>query len=87
MAKRLDSTRLEGETGHPQAIDFVLPQGSPIYPNLFMLYIFPLFHVERLKKAFGYADDVAILETYPQFELKSITIQGAINTALAWRGK
>ena len=82
--KRTVLIRLDGETGPPQAITCGLPQGSPISPILFMLYISPLFHLKDLKKAFGYADDVAILETSPSLELNSIRIKEAINAALAW---
>lgn len=39
--------------------------------------------MEDLKKAFGYADDVAILEVFLSLEMNSSQIQKAINTALA----
>ena len=81
---RTVSIRLDGETGPPQAINCGLPQGSPISPILFMLYISPLFRLEGLKKVFGYADDVSILEVSPSLEINSTRIQKALNTALAW---
>ncbi|KAI0990932.1 hypothetical protein K3495_g17255, partial [Podosphaera aphanis] len=57
--------RLDGEVGAPRAINCELPQGSPISPILFMLYTSPLYKLEGLRNAFGYADDVAIMESSP----------------------
>ena len=44
--------RIDGEIGEPISISCGLPQGSPISPILFMLYISPLFRLESLKKVF-----------------------------------
>ncbi|KHJ35590.1 hypothetical protein EV44_g0278 [Erysiphe necator] len=60
--ERTISIRLDGKTGPTREISCGLSQGSPISPILFMLFISPLFKLKGLKKAFGYADDVAILE-------------------------
>ncbi|KAI0998011.1 hypothetical protein K3495_g10178 [Podosphaera aphanis] len=59
--------RLDSEEGTPRDINYDLPQGSPILPILFMLYI-SLFSLNNLRKGLGYADDVAILETSPSLD-------------------
>lgn len=78
------AVRIDGETGPIGSIHCGLPQGSPISPILFMLYISPLFRLKGLNKTFGYADDVALLQTSPTLEENSIKIQIAINNVLAW---
>jgi hypothetical protein len=45
-----------------------LPQGSPVSPILFMLYIAPLFHLGKPRNRFGYADDVALLAVSPSLQ-------------------
>jgi hypothetical protein len=54
--------RLDGDIGPETQIDCGLPQGSPVSPILFMLYISPLFSLDDPSKNFGYADDIAKLE-------------------------
>lgn len=49
-----------------------------------MLYISPLFKLDKLEKSFEYADDVAILEISPTLETNSERIGKTINQALAW---
>lgn len=76
--------RLDGEAGAPRAINCGLPQGSPISPILFMLYTSLLYKLEGLRNAFGYADDVAIMESSPSLEENSPKIRSAVNQALSW---
>ena len=54
--------RIDGEMGPLQKVTCGLPQGSPVSPILFMLYIEPLFRLKNLTNAFGYVEDVAILD-------------------------
>ncbi|KAI0999011.1 hypothetical protein K3495_g9182 [Podosphaera aphanis] len=49
-----------------------------------MLYIAPLFKLDGLKKAFGYADDVAVLEISPSLQGNATKLENSINQALAW---
>ena len=53
--------RLDGETGPYQKITCGLPKGSPVSPILFMLYISPLFKLDRATCKLRYPDDMAIL--------------------------
>lgn len=49
-----------------------------------MLYTSPLYKLEGLKKAFGYADDVAIPVISHSLEENSQKIGSLINQALSW---
>jgi hypothetical protein len=60
--------RLDGSTGPVTDVVCGLPQGSPISPILFMLYIAPLFWLGSPYTRFGYADDVALLRTSTDLE-------------------
>ena len=75
---------IDGEIGEPISISCGLPQGSPISPILFMLYISPLFKLESLKKSFGYADDFAILMLSPTLNENVEKLRTAVNQALSW---
>ena len=61
VTNRTAQIHLDGEIGPYQKITCGLPQGSPVSPILFMLYISPLFKLDRATSKFGYADDMAIL--------------------------
>ncbi|KAI0997973.1 hypothetical protein K3495_g10217 [Podosphaera aphanis] len=76
--------RLDGQTGKSIVTDRGLPQGSPVSPIPFMLYIAPLFKLDGLKKAFGCADNVAVLEVSPSLQENATKLENAINQALAW---
>ncbi|KAI1001738.1 hypothetical protein K3495_g6468 [Podosphaera aphanis] len=76
--------KLDGETGPPQQVDCGLPQGSPVSPILFMLYISPLFRLGNIHRRFGYADDVAILETRNSLQENCTSLTEALKEALAW---
>ncbi|CCU81551.1 endonuclease/reverse transcriptase [Blumeria hordei DH14] len=70
--------RLDGELGPLQSINCGLPQGSPASPILFMLYISPLFKLGNVSRRFGYADDVAILETQKSLHDNCISLKMAL---------
>jgi hypothetical protein len=61
MTGRSVQIRLDGEVGPIIDILCGLPQGSPISPILFMLYLAPLFRLRRSKTRFRYADDAVFL--------------------------
>lgn len=76
--------RLDGEVGHPRKIDCGLPQGSPVSPILFMLYISPLFSLDKLVGGFGYADDVASCKISPSLQENSLALTATLTQALEW---
>ncbi|APA06564.1 hypothetical protein sscle_02g013340 [Sclerotinia sclerotiorum 1980 UF-70] len=76
--------RLDGEIGPKTKLECGLPQGSPISPILFMLYIAPLFWMGNPRKRFGYADDIALLETSDSLQKNCDTLQANMQEALEW---
>jgi ribonuclease HI len=71
MEERTANIKLDGNTGETRTINCGLPQGSPVSPILFMLYIQPLFYLglaKRRKRKFGYADDICLLATSKTLE-------------------
>lgn len=83
-ADRTVHIRLDGELGSAHKIKCGLPQGSPISPILFMLYISPLFRLGQLSKIFGYADDMAILATKKSLSENCITLSETIKKIIEW---
>src|SRR6201990_1382695 len=76
--------RLDGEIGPTTDSQCGLPQGSPVSPILFMLYLAPLFKLGKPSARFGYADDVALLATSPSLEANSQMLSSALHEALEW---
>jgi ribonuclease HI len=76
--------RLDGETGPETAIQCGLPQGSPVSPILFMLYIAPLFWLGTPTRRFGYADDIGLLAVSTDLQENCNTLQRDLQEALDW---
>ena len=81
---RTVSIRLDGELGPPTDIQCGLPQGSPVSPILFMLYLAPLFRLGNPDTRFGYADDIGMLATSMSLEANSQALSDSLQQAIDW---
>lgn len=80
---------MDGEIGEVFDLEYGLPQGSPVSPILFMLYIEPLFKLSisqpsRKRSRFGYADDIAILACSSSLEDNCDLLAKEWREALEW---
>ena len=62
MSHRTARVRLQDTTAESISLKCGVPQGSPISPILFLLYIQPIYSLGIREQRFGYADDVAMLQ-------------------------
>src|SRR5579862_1031491 len=70
-----------------RGIDCGLPQGSPVSPILFMLYIQPLFNTgpaRQRKIKFGYTDDICLLTTGKTLEDNCMTLSNDCQELFTW---
>lgn len=76
--------RLDGSIGALASLDWGLPQGSPISPILFMLYIAPLLFMGTPKLRFAYADDIALLRISTSLTENATALSKDLEEALNW---
>jgi ribonuclease HI len=76
----------DNETGAPFSLECGLPQGSPISPILFMLYIEPVFKLGSniSINRYGYADDMAFLSTSTTLEKNCTILRQKWEEVLSW---
>ena len=84
ITERTVQIRFDNELGPHTEISCGLPQGSPISPILFMLYIAPLFHMGNPRTRFGYADDGATLAISPSLTTNCQTLSESLQDAIEW---
>jgi ribonuclease HI/endonuclease/exonuclease/phosphatase (EEP) superfamily protein YafD len=76
--------RIDQETGPTTDIWCGLPQGSPISPILFMLYIAPIFQLGSPSTRYGYADDLGLLEVSTDLQTNCNRLQNTVQEILDW---
>ena len=85
MSSRTISVRKDDGTTMPRSnLECGTPQGSPISPIIFMLYISPLLSFTRRHERFGYADDVAILATGGHAGVTTVILQTELDRSVKW---
>jgi ribonuclease HI len=82
LANRTAHIRLDKVKSKAFSVLCGLPQGSPISPILFLLYVEPFLRLTRGR--FGYADDGAILATGTTTQVVHAKLQKHLDITLAW---
>lgn len=84
VTNRVVRIRLNGLVSPKTKVHCGLPQGSPVSPILFMLYLSPLFLLGSAKNKFGYADDVALLRTSSTLQENAALLSRDLQEAIDW---
>lgn len=80
--QRTAQIRLDDQSSGPFDILCGLPQGSPVSPILFLLYVEPVLRLSRCR--FSYADDIAIMATGTSLEMVHDKLQEQLDLSLHW---
>ncbi|KAK2752250.1 reverse transcriptase [Colletotrichum kahawae] len=80
---RTARVRLEDTTTEDFPLSCGLPQGSPLSPILFLLYIADILANDQ-KLRFGYADDIGLLATSPSLVGNTAALSQEITQILNW---
>lgn len=84
---RTAAIRLDGHQSPTFTVSAGLPQGSPVSPILFMLYIEPIFKLGPAlarRGRFGYADDICQLVASKSLEENTTKLQSITGDLMAW---
>jgi ribonuclease HI len=87
MTGRTGKIRMDGMLGDLFSIPAGVPQGSPVSPILFMLFIQPMFFLgslQRKRARSGYADDIALLCAGASLEENITTLQEDFKLLHTW---
>lgn len=74
----------QGEKTETKTLEAGAPQGSPLSPILFMLYIEPVFKRREEKTKFGYADDLSCVRIGKTHKETSKQLQADLDDILEW---
>ena len=84
---RTAAIRLDGHQSQTFAVPAGLPQGSPVSPILFMLYLEPIFRIGPMfahRGRFGYADDICQLVISKSLEENTTRLQNIATDLIDW---
>jgi len=81
---RTVKVRFEGATTDDKELICGLPQGSPVSPILFMLYMLPFLTRRKKRRRFCYADDAGLLEIGKTTEEVAAALSHELEDALQW---
>jgi hypothetical protein len=87
MTSRTGRIRMDSLLGDSFSIPAGLPQGSPVSPILFTLFIQPMFFLgtlQRKRARMGYADDIALLSAGTSLENNILVLQEDFKLLNSW---
>lgn len=82
LSRRRADVSLDGVIGEQSQLGGSLPQGSPLSPILFMLFMAPLYQISQRRR--GYADDGAIIVHSKSFTQNVSQIQHELTRVHRW---
>lgn len=84
MSHRQASLSFDQNLSLPYSLQRGLPQGSPVSPILFLLYIAPLHNLPLKSSRFSYVDDFALLATSDHARLNVIQLREDLEMITDW---
>ncbi|KAI0993628.1 hypothetical protein K3495_g14556, partial [Podosphaera aphanis] len=84
LKDRVVQVRFTGGKTSPKNLVCGLPQGSPISPLLFLLYMAESMHNGNKRARFSYADDIGILGVGRTIVESAATVQQEVKSLLEW---
>ena len=79
LEDRTVQVRYPGGVTTPRKLTFGVPQGSPVSPLLFLLYLAEPMRMGKIKSRFSYADDIGILGIGPTVAESAAAAQSEVD--------